>query len=177
MASMTELHRKGFEERLARINSGGPNCIGELHVGPRQEVRARDAQKAIKRQVRAAQRRGSPMVSLLLLPVAVAIGALSMFTGRVTSYQFFTGDDAIAFALMGVPVEMFADVAIAGVLALALAWAFHLTWGLRRIGVLAGVVMMMTAEIQLMEQFPDIFATFFSDTYVASALSDGPTRL
>ncbi len=180
MATMAELHRKGFEERLARIQQGGPNCIGHVHVGPREEVRARDAEKAKKAIVakaRKAQRRGSPVATVLLLPIALGIGAVSMFAGRVASYQFFTDGAPYAFSLGGVGSAMFADVAVAAVLAIVLAWAFHLTFGMRRLAVLAGFVLMMTAEGQVVERFPDIYETFFSETYVTAVLADVRTRL
>ena len=33
-------HRDGFEDRLARIKKGGANTMGEIQVGPREEIRA-----------------------------------------------------------------------------------------------------------------------------------------
>lgn len=180
MASLAEKHRKSFEDRLSRIQHGGPNCIGEVHVGPREEVRARDADKARKSVAKAAaraRRRGSPLVTLLLLPIAAALGAVSVFAGRVASFQFFQDGGDYAFALAGVPSAMFADLMIAGVLAFLLAWSFRLTWGLRRLAVLGGFVAMMTGEFFVVERFPDVFAAFFSETYVAGILSAPPTFL
>lgn len=179
MASPSELHRQTFEERLARIRQGGPNCMGHLHAGPRTEVRARDAKAEVKvKPARAPKlRRGSPVATLFLLPVAVVLGALSMFVGRAAAFRFFSEEGPYSFALAGVPASMFADILIATVLAIILAWSFQMTWGLRRAALVAGFVAMMVGEFDLMQTYPDLFETVFSETYVAGALADPPATL
>lgn len=179
MAAASETHRQTFEDRLARIKQGGPNCMGHLHAGPSTEVRARDAQPAARIQPARApkRRRGSPVVTLFLLPVAALLGALSMFVGRATAFHFFSDEGPYAFTLAGVPASMFADILIATVLAMILAWSFQMTWGLRRAALVAGFVAMMVGEFDLMQTYPDLFETVFSETYVAGALADPPATL
>ena len=181
MATMAEQHRQTFEDRLARIKSGGPNCMGTIHYGPREEVRAADAGKAqaAQKQARVKQRtrRGSPVATMFLIPVARLAGALSVFTGRVASYRLFSEDGPYAVELAGVSATMFADILIAAVLAAIFAWAFRLTWGLRRVALIAGFVAMMVGEFELMQTYPDVVVTFFSDTYVAGALANPPATL
>lgn len=154
--------------------------MGTLHVGPRDEVRASEAKAVEKAQAKARKartRRGSPLATLLLLPVALALGALAVFVGRVAAYRLFSDDGIYPVVLGGVPAEMFADIAIASVLAMLLAWTFHLTWGMRRVALVAGFVAMMVGEVNLMQSYPDLFAAFFSDTYVAGMLADPPATL
>jgi hypothetical protein len=179
VAAPSELHRKTFEDRLARIREGGPNCMGHLHAGPSDEVRARDAKTKVKMTPArpAKRRRGSPVATLLLLPVAAVLGALSMFVGRVTAFRFFSDEAPYSFALAGVPASMFADVLIASVLAMLLAWSFKLTWGMRRVALVAGFVAMMVGEFDLMQTYPDLFETVFSETYVAATLANPPASL
>ncbi len=38
--SMTHVQRQTFEDRLNRIQVGGENTNGEIHTGPREQVRA-----------------------------------------------------------------------------------------------------------------------------------------
>jgi hypothetical protein len=180
LGGISEQHRQTFEARLARIQNGGPNTMGTLHVGPRDEVRASEAKVVEKAHAKARKtrsRRGSPLATVLLLPVALALGALSVFVGRVAAYRLFTDDGIYPMTVAGVPAEMFGDIAIAAVLAMVLAWTFHLTWGMRRVALVAGFIAMMVGEVNLMQSFPDLFATFFSDTYVAGMLADPPATL
>jgi hypothetical protein len=180
MATMAEQHRQTFEDRLARIKSGGPNCMGTIHYGPRDEVRAADAKAAAKAEAKVrktAKRRGSPLATMLLIPVAAIAGGLSVFTGRVAAYRLFSEDGPYALELAGVSATMFADILIAAVLAAIFAWAFRLTWGVRRVALIAGFVAMMVGEFELMQTYPDLFETVFSETYVAGALADPPASL
>jgi hypothetical protein len=178
MASMSELHRQSFEDRLARIRQGGPNTIGEVHIGPREEVRARDAKAAVKvLQSRKKKRRGSIVSTLLVLPVAAALGAFSIFAGRVAAFQLFSEEGLYSVALAGVPATMFADILIASVLAMVLAWTFHMTYGLRRVAIIGGFVAMMTGEFMLIQEYPEVFSAFFSDTYVTAVLANPPATL
>lgn len=179
MPTQAEDHRQTFEARLARIKQGGPNTIGQIHVGPPAEVRARDAKAAAAApKAGSRKRRGSsPLRTLIALPVAAALGALAMFAGRVAAFRFFSDEGLYSVSVAGVPAEMFADILIATVLAILLAWTFHMTYGMRRAALVAGFVAMMVGEIDLMKTYPDLFETVFSETYVAGALANPPATL
>jgi hypothetical protein len=153
--------------------------MGTVHAGPRAEVRARDrkATATVQVPVKSRKRRSSPFATLAALPVALLLGALSVFVGRVAAYRFFSEDGLYTVAVAGVPAEMFADVAIASVVAMILAWTFHYTWGLRRAALVAGFVAMMVWEVNLMQVYPALFETAFSETYVASMLANPPATL
>jgi hypothetical protein len=176
---MAEQHRQTFEDRLARIREGGPNCMGTVHAGPRAEVRAKDrkASATVQVPVKTRKRGSSPFATLAALPVALLLGALSVFVGRVAAYRFFSEDGLYTVAVAGVPAEMFADVAIATVVAMILAWTFHYTWGMRRAALVAGFVAMMVWEVNLMQVYPALFETAFSETYVAGMLANPPATL
>jgi hypothetical protein len=176
---MAEQHRQTFEDRLARIREGGPNCMGTVHAGPRAEVRAKDrkASATVQVPVKSRKRGSSPFATLAALPVALLLGALSVFVGRVAAYRFFSEDGLYTVAVAGVPAEMFADVAIATVVAMILAWTFHYTWGMRRAALVAGFVAMMVWEVNLMQVYPALFETAFSETYVAGMLANPPATL
>jgi hypothetical protein len=176
---MAEQHRQTFEDRLARIREGGPNCMGTVHAGPRAEVRAKDrkASATVQVPVKTRKRGSSPFATLAALPVALLLGALSVFVGRVAAYRFFSEDGLYTVAVAGVPAEMFADVAIASVVAMILAWTFHYTWGMRRAALVAGFVAMMVWEVNLMQVYPALFETAFSETYVAGMLANPPATL
>jgi hypothetical protein len=179
MGTMAEQHRQTFEDRLARIREGGPNCMGTVHAGPRAEVRAKDrkASATVQVPVKTRKRGSSPFATLAALPVALLLGALSVFVGRVAAYRFFSEDGLYTVAVAGVPAEMFADVAIATVVAMILAWTFHYTWGMRRAALVAGFVAMMVWEVNLMQVYPALFETAFSETYVAGMLANPPATL
>jgi hypothetical protein len=179
MGGMSEQHRQTFEARLARIQQGGPNCMGTIHVGPRPEVREKDlkTEKAVAKLVAAKPRRSTTMSTLAALPVAVLLGALSVFVGRVAAYRFFSEDGLYTVAVAGVPAEMFADILIASLVALILARTFSYTWGMRRVALVAGFVAMMVWEVNLMQAYPALFETAFSETYVAGMLANPPATL
>ena len=179
MATTAEVQRQSFEDRVSRIKQGGPNTLGTTIVGPREEVRAKDAkkqQKAVRKQItkmrRRETRKGSPVATAFLIPIGLMVGAVSIFAGRVATFRFFTTDAPYAFNLAGFSSSLFVDFAIAGCLAMLLAWAFRLNFGMRRLAVLAGFAGMMAGEVLLMEQYPDVFAMFFSESYVAATLGD-----
>jgi len=153
--------------------------MGQLHAGPSGEVRARDAKAQVRMKPARGRkrRRGSVIATLLLIPVALVLGALSMFVGRVAAFRFFSEEAPYSFALAGVPASMFADILIASVLAMILAWSFQMTWGMRRAALVAGFVAMMVGEFDLMQTYPDLFETVFSETYVAATLADPPASL
>ena len=181
--SIASAQRSGFDERLGRINAGGPNTMGKMLVGPGEEVRAKDAKKAAKQMKKRAAKKaravrtGDTAGDIMAFPFALLIGALCVVAGRVASWQFLTPGGPMADQITlpeqvaSLPLPLFADLAIAAVLALMLAWAFKWTSGLKRLGVILGFGAMISGEVFLVQMFPDIFANFYAADYVASAAS------
>ena len=179
MADMAQRQQQSFEERIGRIRTGDSvNLSGELHVGPREEVRAKDVEKAKKKQLKK-RRRERPArqaidaFDVLLFPVAMAVGALALLAGRLVTFHFLTPGGRFpidtAAMLPGFDVAMWGDLALIAAFALILAWMFRFTTGLKRLGVLMGVALMMPGETLLVQNFPDEAALAFSDSYVAEA--------
>ena len=83
--------------------------MGEVHLGPRDEVRAKDAKRSKpsntvrikqKKQVKKEIGRNS---GLTLIILAFVFGSLSMFVGQAAlQFKHFTGKDA--------PIELMRDV-------------------------------------------------------------------
>ncbi len=166
-----------FEDRLNRINKGAPNTMGEFHIGPRDEEKARDGKatntvrlKAKKKKVKVGE--GS---NLVLVPVALVIGALSVFAGQAAAFHFFQDGGLMPITLpeavaMVEPYLIHAHLVIGGLLALIFTWTFGFNGMLRKLAVAAGFGAMLFGQVQMMERFPTVYANFFSEAYVAETL-------
>ncbi len=165
--------RDGFEDRLKRIKKGGANTMGEIQVGPREEIRAGSKSKPAntvrvkrKKQKKKEVGRGSTM-SLMFM--AFLFGGLSMFVGQVANFHFFQEGGFVPIDLSGTPVEQylpFAHLAIGGVLALMFCWTFHLTSILRLAAAAAGVFLVFEYHAEMVQQAPGVYSKFFSKPYV-----------
>lgn len=171
--SKSKIQGDGFEDRLKRIKKGGANTMGEIQVGPREEIRAGSKTKPtntvrVKRKKQKKQEigRGSTM-SLLIL--AFVFGGLSMFVGQVANFHLFQEGGFLPVDLTGTPVEQylpFAHLAIGGLLALMFCWTFHLTSVLRVAAAAAGVFLVFEYHTEMVQQAPGVYTKFFSKAYV-----------
>lgn len=165
--------RGGFEDRLARIKKGGANTMGEIQVGPREEIRAGSKTKPtntvrVKRKKAKNKEigRGSTM-SLIIL--AFLFGGLSMFVGQVANFHFFQDGGFVPIDLSGTPVEQylpFAHLAIGAILALMFCWTFRLMSILRLAAAAAGVFLVFEYHTEMVQQAPGVYTKFFSKAYV-----------
>ena len=175
MATARATHQS-FEDRLNRINRGAPNTMGEVHIGPRDEEKARSGKatntvrlKTKKKKVKVGE--GS---NLVLVPVALVIGAMCAFAGQASAFHFFQDGGLMPVTLpeavaMVEPYLIYAHLAIGGLLALIFTWTFGFNGLLRKLAVVAGFGAMLFGHVQMVEQFPAIHANFFSEAYVAAA--------
>lgn len=174
--SMTHVQRQTFEDRLNRIQVGGENTNGEIHAGPREQVRAKDRRKTpaksrrVKtRQLKKAQEPGAGP-NAIMMPLAMFLGALSVAAGRLTEFHLFA-DEGLGQMTPPMPeLAVFGQYLFGGVLAVLFMWAFELDSALRRIALLLGFVTMVIYEPLVIERFPDIYATFYSPDYVSEQL-------
>lgn len=184
MADLSHRQLQSFEERIGRIRTGDSlNLTGEMHIGPREEVRAKDAKaqkKEIERRKRAARvttATGPRVTSMdvILFPVAALVGAAAFLGGRIGAFHFLTPDGRFpidtGFLPATMPVALWGDLVLATVLVCILAWMFRFTTGLKRTGVLLGFAAMMPGETLLIERYPDIAAMAWSPGYVTEALA------
>ncbi|NNE81015.1 MAG: hypothetical protein HKN18_12170 [Silicimonas sp.] len=169
--SMAQGQRSGFEDRLSRIRKGGDNTMGEVHIGPRDEVRAGEGKagntvrlKQKKKKVDIGQGSGS---SLLIL--AFIFGALSMFVGQVATFHFFQDGGLVPLDLgesaIG-PYLPYAHIIIGGVLALLFCWTFRLTTLVRMVAMVIGLFVMVQYHTQMVQSVPGVYVKFFSKAYV-----------
>lgn len=174
MGSMAEAQRDGFDARITRIRTGNSNNImGRIEVGPREEVRAHEEAKRRARKVRigGAQRQESFLSLLTGVPLALLVGALAFAAGRLGAFHLFSGQGLYLVEVPFPRVELWGDIALATVLAFLLAYTLRMGHGIRRTALLLGFAGMMSGEIFLMQQFPDIFERFYTPTYVTATLN------
>ena len=174
MASMAQAQRSGFDNRIDRIRTGNsPNMMGRVEVGPREEVRAhQEGRKARKVRMHSAQTNESALSLLFVTPLAMAIGALSFLAGRIAAFHLFTGQGMYQIELPVWRIELWGDIAIAATLALLLAWTLHLGSGIRRTALLLGFAGMMSGEVLVMQQYPEVFERFYTPSYVTAATAE-----
>lgn len=172
--SLTESQRQTFEERLGRIKVGGENTAGEIHVGPREMVRAKDKKKQKpksrnkSRKLPKAQEGSGPLA--VMLPLGIFLGALSLSAGQLTNFHLFAPEGLGQFTPPIPEVALFGHFLIGGILALLFTWAFEMDSLLRKMAVVAGFAAMVYYETQVIALYPDVYATFFSEGYVADRL-------
>lgn len=172
--SMSKDQRSGFDDRLKRIKKGGANTMGEVQIGPRDEVRAGDKRASkpansvrVKRKKQKHKEigRGSAM-SLILL--AFVFGGLSMFVGQAAGFHFF-GGGRVPVDVSGTFFEPYVPIAhllIGGFLALLFCWTFYLTTMLRVVAMVAGLGLMAQFHTELVQTVPGVYTKFFSKGYV-----------
>jgi len=175
MASMARFQRQGFEKRLGRIKDGGANTMGEVHIGPRDEVRARKGE--VHNSVRMKRKKSKKLKAgggsnSALLPVGMIIGAFSAFVGGAAAFQFF---DPRGLVDMGTPLPVlepymqYAPYVIAAVLALLFSYTFALTNVVRRLAVIAGMVAAFWFQPLMIHKVPALYVAFFSKQFVIDA--------
>jgi hypothetical protein len=174
--ALADGQKKGFEDRLSRIRKGGANTMGEVQIGPRDEV---DARKSKPTNTVRLKRKKAKNVNigegsnLILAPIAAVVGGLSMFVGQATEYHLFQPGGLFNISI---PVEAiapaipYAHFIIAILLALALSWAFGLTNLVRRMAMIAGLAAVTVWQTELVERYPGVYSGVFSEAFVAETL-------
>lgn len=163
----------GFEDRLARIHKGGANTMGEIQVGPREEIRAGSKSKPSntvrmkKKKMKKKEVGRASGMSLFLL--AFVFGAFSMFVGQVANFHMFVPGGLTPINLTETaiaPYLPYANLIIGGVLALMFAWTFRLMTMMRIIATVAGLFVVVQYHTEMVEFAPGTHAKFFSKPYV-----------
>ena len=177
---MSRSDQSGFEDRLKRIQKGGANTMGEVHIGPRDEVRANHKARKSKpsntvrmkskrsKKVKVGESSGSALVIL-----AAMFGALSMFVGQAAAFHFFqdgglapiTPPEAVA------PYLEYAPIAIGGTLAALFLWTFRLSTFMRTAAMIGGCAAVFIYHSELVQTLPGLYTGFFTKEYVASVIA------
>lgn len=176
--SLSNSQRRGFEDRLSRIKKGGDNTMGEVHIGPRDEVRA--GEKAVaKNTVRMKRKTKNVKIgegsSMTLVPLAFVFGAMSMFVGQAAAYHMFADTGLIQLDMSGLsavePYLPYAHFVFGGVLALLFGWTFRMTSAVRFLALVGGLAVMVHYQSDIIQKAPGVYQAFFSKAYVKEALS------
>jgi len=163
----------GFEDRLARIHKGGANTMGEIQVGPREEIRAGSKSKPTntvrmkKKKTKKKEVGRASGVSLFIL--AFVFGAFSMFVGQVANFHMFLPGGLTPLDLSETavaPYLPYANLIIGGVLALLFAWTFQLLTMMRVVATVAGLFVVLQYHTEMVEFAPGTHVKFFSKAYV-----------
>ena len=180
--SLSNAQRSGFDDRLKRIQKGGANTMGELHLGPVDEERARNGKGKGTNTGRLKKKKGKKVdlngggSTVTLAPLGVLLGGLAMFVGQAINYQLF--HETGLFGL-SVPVEaltpymQYAPFLFGGIFALMFVWTFRLNTPIRFAAVGAGFVAAFVYQIAIMKTVPFMYVGFFSKEFVKATLSAG----
>ena len=176
--ALSNVQRSGFEDRLSRIKKGGDNTMGEVHIGPRDEVRAGDKTKP-NNTVRMKKKNKNVKIgegsNASLVPLAFVFGAMSMFVGQAASYHLFADTGLIQVDVSALataePYLPYAHFLFGGVLALLFGWTFRMTSALRFLALVGGLVVMVHYQSNLIQKAPGLYQAFFSKAYVKEALA------
>ena len=178
MATMADMQRQSFQERIQRIQKGAPNTIREGQLAALTEVQGRSsagkrtakAQEAALRKLRGdIKPRGRNRLSAVML--ALAVGAASLVAGRAVAYRLSAEGGILAQDVAGIPAVLFGDVAIAACLAILLTRFLGFTSRPSRVAVVIGFAAMMASETFLVRAYPDVFSAVYSESFVASTLA------
>ena len=177
---MSQTDQGGFEDRLKRIRKGGANTMGEVHIGPRDEVRAnkkgRKSRPTNTVRMKAKNRKNITVgegSNKALVPLALIFGALSMFVGQAASFHLFQDGGLAPISLpdLVAPHVAYAPIAIGGTLALLFAWTFRFSSFLRGMALIAGCAAVFVYHVDLVQKAPGLYTSFFTKEYVASVLA------
>ena len=174
MTSMADVQRSSFEERLGRIQEGGPNTLGQTLIGVAEPEKVTKAQKKrMAKQARAnrAQKKKTSFFSdVMMSPFAAAIGGISVLAGSMFGYHFLTPEGRFPIEDPNPYLVLTGDIGLAVILVLILGWAFKLLGApLRRLALIAGMGAVMFGEHLIIDRYPDVFAQLYSEAYVASS--------
>ncbi len=171
--------RQGFDRRISNIRKGGPNTMGEVHIGPVDEAQVYGKKKGkptnkvrLKKKRRGKVDVVSGATGTLTL-LALFFGGMSMFVGQAVDYHLFGQGGLVQMA----PPEFAADYVqyapflFGGLLALAFGWTFHLMRGARFLALIGGFGAVFYYQTELIQTFPGTYAGFFSKAFVKAALA------
>lgn len=161
--------KDAFQARLARIsNAEGQRAV--LLAGV-------DDVPTQQRAVRNAGRRASfSLMPLIGMPFAFLVGAIAMLVGHVLTFRYIEEVGRAEDAL-GITTLFAVDLGVAVVMTLIiLAFFGFLRKGYVLLAVL-GFGTIITQEIELARQFPEVWAQLYSPNFVQQSLRAGEMKL
>lgn len=160
MASAT--HEQIFQARLKRIAAGGANTMSSVYAGNDKSVSRKSIAKAGKRR-----NRRSPVLQILN---AFLIGAFSMVISRMVLFHLISEDGVYSEQMLGAVGVLLAvkigDVALAALIALLALFLKKIAGQKAVFAVIAGIGLIMGAEIYVLKSAPDFYAAMYSPSYL-----------
>jgi hypothetical protein len=161
-------HKRKFEERLKRIQRGGPNTTGHIYVGEATGAATASPARA------SVGRAGAWLVGLLVLPVAGVLGGLSMAIGRFGSWHIASGQGQFTVSAVADFSPHLGGLAgailLGSLVCLILRWSFRLQRPLQGLAMVLGFGAVLLGEQMLVERAPGLFAALYSEDYVMDTL-------
>ncbi len=171
--------RDGFDRRISRIKKGGSNTMGEVHIGPVDEAQVYGKKKGKPTNTVRVKKRRKKNVdigsgsTLTLAILAVFFGGLSMFVGQAVNFHLYDAGGLLQMTppALAEPYLQYAPFLFGGLLALAFGWTFRLMRGVRFLALAGGFGAVFYYQSDLIQAVPSLYAGFFSEEFVAAALS------
>lgn len=169
MASLSNLQRSHFSDRIKRIEVGGPNTSGTVYAGLDEATQPKRRRRKVKHKP---LDRSDVFSQIFMLPFAIFVGALAMLSGRIGAFhvlqqpELIPPEYATLFPLTG-------DIAIAAVVGMVLGLLFSLG-GARALAFMLGFTGIMMGEGYLIQLAPEAFAEIYSEDYVVTATANLP---
>ena len=171
MMTGTKVQQDAFTKRLGRIASGGENTTRQLHVGPAHEAVGKNGKSRAIVMKQSGGRRRSFLGEAFILPVALAVGAVSVLAARVISYRFLADQSYYSAEIYGISGAALGVIGIAVVLCALLRVTLKLTGGSRGKAVVVGFLAMAFLEDLVIARAPELFVSLYSEAYVAEVLA------
>lgn len=159
-------HQKNqFAGRLKRIEKGGPNTMGQIYIGPAEDMRDPSGLK--------------PHFGIVATVLAFVLGVVAYAAGHLGQFHLVVKDGAPLAARLGESglnaAATIGDVLLAAVILFVL---IKLVFRMRGLGPAfvgaIGLFVMMGAESKIMQAAPEIYAALYSQEFVARQTGAGP---
>lgn len=176
MGQMTSGKRPDFSDRLKRIEKGGANTAGRIHVGPpSDEELAKRTSKGSKKGRRVKQKSvgtgGSKIGALVALIMATIIGAASYGIAKLGLFHVLSEDGTYSAETYGDTAASLlgsaGDYVGAAIVALILLMVLKVRGRAGKIGAVIGIGLAIYGEQQLRLEDPALYASLTSETYAA----------
>lgn len=147
--------------------------MGEIQVGPREEIRAGSKSKpsnTVRMKRKSTKKKEIGRSSgMTLVILAFVFGAFSMFVAQVANFHLFVPGGLTPVDLSQsfvAPYIPYAQLVFGGVLALLFCWTFHLMTMMRVLATVAGLFAVMQFHTEMVQFAPGTYVKFFSKGYV-----------
>jgi hypothetical protein len=163
-----------FSDRLNRIAMGGENTTRHLFIGPVPEAaNGKPAKVTRNTAVVLWDSRFSGLQEVVMVPFAMAVGALAVVVGRAVEYHFVTEELALRAGSLGAYAG-YSNLLLSALFILILGRALQIGRGARGKAEFVGFMAMLMFEGLAVVRFPEVFSVVYSADYVAEVTARLP---